>query len=330
MTTPSSRRAPILSGAILPAASLVASLVAGLVALPATGQSEAQDVLLLAGPPSPVTAGVPVPVTVSLRDLAGTPLGVDQGGANRVQAFAVAVRFSPPGAVASAVVVRSGVTAAATPIFESTVGGTDSLTWIGSFNETANPLAFTQPPAAEGDPFLTLRLSLAPTLPAGAVVTVSFDPVETSLSNRGGTVSEAESDGRLLLGPAVTVATATLGRKFYTVIPCRLIDSRDDPRPGFLPGARRDFLATASCGVSATARAIALNVTVVYPTAAGYLTLFAGDAPTPPVTSTINFGKGQVRANNGVVPLGADGTLGIVNGSTGTTDVVVDVVGFFE
>jgi len=28
--------------------------------------------------------------------------------------------------------------------------------------------------------------------------------------------------------------------------------------------------------------------------------------------------------------LGADGKIGIVNGSTGSTDVVVDIVGYFE
>ncbi len=129
---------------------------------------------------------------------------------------------------------------------------------------------------------------------------------------------------------SVLCGSGTSGQSFHTVSPCRLIDTRNISSPAFLPGTRRDFLATASCGVSATARAIALNVTVVYPTAPGYLTLFPGDAPTPPVTSTINFLQGQVRANNGVVLLGADGKIGIVNGSTGSTDVVVDVVGYFE
>ncbi len=117
---------------------------------------------------------------------------------------------------------------------------------------------------------------------------------------------------------------------FYTLPPCRMIDTRNISSPALSPGQRRDFLATGNCGISATAKAVALNATVDRPSAAGYVTLFPGDALEPPPTSTINFRQGQVRANNAVVRLGADGRLGIVNGSLGSTDVIVDVVGYFE
>ena len=127
-----------------------------------------------------------------------------------------------------------------------------------------------------------------------------------------------------------TVTVTPVPQKLFTVTPCRLVDTRDVSPPLLSPGQRRNFLAAGNCGVPATARTVAVNVTVAGPTAAGYLTLFPGDAQDPPVVSTVNFRQGQVRANNAVAPLGADGRLGILNGSAGSTHVIVDVVGYFE
>lgn len=78
--------------------------------------------------------------------------------------------------------------------------------------------------------------------------------------------------------------------------------------------------------------AFAANVTSVAPTGAGNLRLYAGDG-TSPLTSALNFGADQTRANNGVFPLAGngDGTLAIratVTGG-GTVHVVLDVTGYF-
>jgi hypothetical protein len=77
--------------------------------------------------------------------------------------------------------------------------------------------------------------------------------------------------------------------------------------------------------------AVAGNVTVVRPTNAGFV--FLGPDPTDaPSNSTINFPAGDVRANNFIVPVAADGTLSVVyitSNSTGTTDVLVDITGYF-
>jgi hypothetical protein len=77
---------------------------------------------------------------------------------------------------------------------------------------------------------------------------------------------------------------------------------------------------------------IALNVTAVQPTALGYLTLYAGDAPQPPAVSMLNFSAGKTRGSNAVValPLDGSGSIQVRNGSTGAVDLVLDVTGYFK
>ena len=76
--------------------------------------------------------------------------------------------------------------------------------------------------------------------------------------------------------------------------------------------------------------AVAGNVTVVRPSAKGYLTL-SPDPTDAPGQSTINFKAGDIRANNVIVPVNADGTLSAVYiGSGGASlDLVLDISGYF-
>jgi hypothetical protein len=72
-------------------------------------------------------------------------------------------------------------------------------------------------------------------------------------------------------------------------------------------------------------------VTTVGPAAQGNLIVYAGDAASPPATSTINFPPGVTRANNAVVRLAASGgTINVKNGSVGAVDLVLDVNGYFQ
>lgn len=104
--------------------------------------------------------------------------------------------------------------------------------------------------------------------------------------------------------------------------------------PALASGVPRIVTVTGgTCGIPATARAIAGNVTSIGPTGAGNLSLYAGDGAPPP-TSALNFSSGQTRGNNGVFPLAGsgNGTLAIratVTGG-GTVNVVLDVAGYFE
>jgi len=86
------------------------------------------------------------------------------------------------------------------------------------------------------------------------------------------------------------------------------------------------------CTIPSGATAVSVNVTAVQPGAAGYLTLYAGDAPAPPAVSTVNFSPGQTRASNAVVAVATDGTgtIRVRNVSGGLVDLVLDVSGYFK
>lgn len=142
--------------------------------------------------------------------------------------------------------------------------------------------------------------------------------------------------GGLLTGPAVEVAWAQAppSLQYYSVSPCRILDTRTVGQgPALASGVPRIVTVTGgTCGIPATASAIAAIVTSVGPTGAGNLSLYAGDGAVPP-TSALNFSSGQTRGNNGVFPLAGNGngTLAIratVTGS-GTVNVVLDVAGYF-
>ena len=73
--------------------------------------------------------------------------------------------------------------------------------------------------------------------------------------------------------------------------------------------------------------AVALNVTVVAPTASNYLTVFPSGSTTPN-SSNLNFTAGQTIANMVIAKVGADGKINLFN-NAGSTQVLVDVVGYF-
>jgi glucose/arabinose dehydrogenase len=122
------------------------------------------------------------------------------------------------------------------------------------------------------------------------------------------------------------------GRDYHTVTPCRLVDTRTSTP--LASGVERLFTLTGgTCGVPATARALALNVTVTGPTGQGFVTLFPGNF-TLPASSNLNFSAGQTRANNAVSALSTNGqgtvrAFASVTGP-GTVHLIIDVAGYFQ
>jgi hypothetical protein len=124
---------------------------------------------------------------------------------------------------------------------------------------------------------------------------------------------------------------------FYTVAPCRVVDTRlpDGPLggPALATGVTRAFAVAGNCGVPPGAEAIALNVTVIAPAGGGNVVVFpAGLAP--PAVSTVSFAAGQARANNTLVGLdgpdaGSLSALATLAGG-GTVHLLVDVTGYFD
>jgi YD repeat-containing protein len=120
---------------------------------------------------------------------------------------------------------------------------------------------------------------------------------------------------------------------FYTVTPCRIVDTRNPAGPVGGPalsaGASRVFPMAGYCGIPAGATAVSLNVTVVDPTVVGNVALYPAGI-TPPATSTINYVTGITRANNAATLLN-NGQLEVMcRQVSGTVDVVVDVNGYFQ
>lgn len=78
---------------------------------------------------------------------------------------------------------------------------------------------------------------------------------------------------------------------FYTVTPCRVLDTRNPNGPYGGPalsaGADRTFVLAGQCGIPPTATQVAANLAVTQPTALGHLTLFPGGLPLPG-TATLN------------------------------------------
>jgi hypothetical protein len=117
---------------------------------------------------------------------------------------------------------------------------------------------------------------------------------------------------------------------YYTLDPCRVIDTRSGP--ALLSGVAREVDVAGLCGIPADATAVALNVTVIGATSSGNLSLYPADQ-TPPIASMINFAAAISRANNAILALPNDGSgtlaaLPFVSGG-GSMHVLLDVSGYF-
>ncbi|HVT60281.1 MAG TPA: glycoside hydrolase family 44 protein [Thermoanaerobaculia bacterium] len=161
--------------------------------------------------------------------------------------------------------------------------------------------------------------------PAGTA-TVSGGALSLTLAPRSATLAVAELP-----------STPPPAASFYTVAPCRAFDTRNAAGPYGGPalggGAARTLDLAGQCGIPAGARAVALNLTVVQPTAAGGLSAYAGGTFAPP-GSAISFGPGQVRANLAVLPLSQDGNAALtIQGDLPagqSVHVLLDVTGYFQ
>jgi len=131
-----------------------------------------------------------------------------------------------------------------------------------------------------------------------------------------------------------TSAPGEAAIRYYTVAPCRVVDTRDASLGGPTPlagGAPRSYTLAGKCGTSPTASGLILNLTVTQPTAAGFVTLYPGGGGLPP-TSTINFGNAVTRANSAIVRVGAGGVLSAVAGVApgSTVHIILDISGYFD
>ena len=131
---------------------------------------------------------------------------------------------------------------------------------------------------------------------------------------------------------APEAAGSTAGA-YVPITPTRVIDTRTGSglsSAGMTLGAggSLSFTATAAGnGPSTGVTAVLMNVTVTNTTAASYLTAYPEGA-TQPLASNLNWVPRETVANRVVVPVSSTGRVTLYN-STGSTDVIVDVNGYF-
>jgi hypothetical protein len=148
-----------------------------------------------------------------------------------------------------------------------------------------------------------------------------------------------------LEGYVAPTAAGGVGAGLYNALPspARLCDTRVG-NPSHLTGAdtQCDGLRLSAAGtlpvqvatlngIPTDATAAVLNVTVVNPAAAGFLTIYPEDASLP-TTANVNYTAGQTTGNRVIVPLSSTGAkLGSIDVySKAAADIVVDVSGYFS
>ncbi len=189
---------------------------------------------------------------------------------------------------------------------------------------------------ASGSGSINHAVSLTATGTATYAVSATVAPSATRLVANTATITPPA--GVEDTNPANNSATVvTLLRRqlsFHTLNPCRVVDTRVAAGPlggpALAAGASRSFPVVGRCGVPATAWAVSTNLVVTNPTAAGNIRIFPGGTPVPP-SSSVNYAAGQTRANNATVSLGPAGDVAVFCGqAAGTTDLILDVNGYFE
>jgi len=199
-------------------------------------------------------------------------------------------------------------------------GSETDATYAVSCNGSASvtPTRGTPPYAVSWSPGGSTATSLVNLCPGTYVATVTDDA--------GCTASYTANVGASEPSPVPT--------SFHTLTPCRLADTRGPAGPYGAPavaanGTRLFDVPASSCGVPPTARAVALNLTVVAAGAAGSLVVTSADAVST-ATSTLTFAAGKTRASNTIAGLSSAGVVAVTSTAPSPVDVVLDVCGYFE
>jgi|SRR5882762_5454650 len=188
---------------------LLIGMVGGMLATPCAWSAVVTpDSVTVATVNGPAFSVVDVPV--SIRDLSGTPLGLDQPAGSHIQAYSIKVTYSPASAVQSITFTRAGITTALTPAFETNATSAGSISLIDSFSEATNPIPFTLDGAAPGNQVAHLSVALSPTATPGTLITLTLDPTLTTLSNDTGTTSETVASGNLTLVNGLITVTPSV------------------------------------------------------------------------------------------------------------------------
>jgi hypothetical protein len=264
-------------------------------------------------------------------------------------------RLVPPGSY-SAVASATGYAASAPAAVVVSNGGTSMQSFAlgptGGTTPTPTPLPATATPTRTPTPTPTPVLPTVtpsqtpsstptntPTRTPSSTPTGTTTPTATPTNTipPGNTPTPTPTPTRTPTATPTNTPSVTPtvpGASFHTLAPCRLADTRlpagPQGGPALVAGGSRTFGVGGICGVPPTAKAVAVNVTVVSAASPGFLTIYPAGAALP-LASTLNFRAGPARANNAVVVLGTSASVSVFcSMEFGTAEFILDVTGYFE
>lgn len=154
----------------------------------------------------------------------------------------------------------------------------------------------------------------------------------------GGQISVRNSSGSIDVLVDVEGYYASAGSEFVSMTPTRIADTRSTSGK---PYAGETLAASGTLnvqvggvsGIPASATAAVLDVTVVRPPHGGWLALYPAGITRPQPASTMNYSASTNLTKEVTVRLGTSpaphGAIKIYNASAGSTDLIVDVEGFY-
>lgn len=222
------------------------------------------------------------------------------------------------GATFGSVSVPSGVTAVAMNV--TAVDSTTNSDLIVYPNETPTGTAESVPTVSN------LNFSAGQT--AANMVIVPVGPDGKVDFRNGGTSGSLDAIADI----AGYFKAGTSGAKYHAVGPVRLLDTRsgqgEASTHALSTGTPIAKTGTLALPLPASYSALVANLTVVSPTANGYLSAYPSNGSLPNV-SNLNFLTGQTIPNLAIVPSGSG--VKFYNASTsGSTQLIVDMAGYFS
>ena len=207
-------------------------------------------------------------------------------------------------------------------------GGSAVVTWVKPPSDGGSAItSYTVTPfngATPGPPTTvssTLTSATVTGLTGGTAYTFAVQAVN-------GVGAGAQSSRSNPVTPTGGVAT---GGSYRPLDPARIVDSRSGvglPDAPIAAGGEVSFPVVGVGGVPATGvSAVVMNVVATDTAAAGFFTVYPTGQPRP-LAANLNWASGATVPNLVEMPVGAGGKVTVYNGSSGTTEIVVDVSGW--
>ncbi|BCW72680.1 polysaccharide lyase [Arthrobacter sp. NicSoilB8] len=113
---------------------------------------------------------------------------------------------------------------------------------------------------------------------------------------------------------------------FNPIAPTRVLDTRNSS--AVRANSAVSFQVAGVNGIPAKVAAVVFNLTVTQPRSIGFVTAYASGTARPNA-SNLNFSTGQTVPNLVTVPVGSDGKVTLFNSSSGSSQLIADVTGYY-